>query len=321
MFNQLTLCIAPVVFAVYIPMCAPVVTPAQRPSAVHLAQLWEPPGNLEDQDLFYGPWGHGRAPDPQAVYRFVAKKDHGTNPGVTVVDPGGHEWSVKQAPADARGAEGPVEVVLSRVLSAVGYHQPPVYYMPSFTMDDGSGPRRVPGGRFRLKVPELKRLGEWSWQDNPFVGTQPYQGLLVILMMFESSDLKNTNNTVYEVHGGSGPRFWYVVRDLGTALGETGKLAPRRSDPELFERSRFITGVSGGFVEFNYRGWHQELVRQRIRPEDVQWASDLLRGLRYEQWTDAFLAGGYDRTVSERFVRRMLLRIRAGERVQQLATR
>jgi hypothetical protein len=170
-------------------------------------------------------------------------------------------------------------------------------------------------------VPTLTRLGEWSWQKNPFVGTQPYQGLLVILMMFESSDLKNINNTLYEVHDSSGPRFWYVVRDLGTALGATGKMAPTRNNPESFERSGFITGVSGGFVEFDYRGWHRELVSQRIRPDDVRWASELLRGLRHEQWTDAFRAAGYEQAVADRFLRRILLKIREGERVEQMAAK
>jgi hypothetical protein len=40
MFKQLTLCIAPAVFAIYIPMCAPVTTPAQAPSARHMGQFW-----------------------------------------------------------------------------------------------------------------------------------------------------------------------------------------------------------------------------------------------------------------------------------------
>ena len=48
---------------------------------------------------------------------------------------------------------------------------------------------------------------------------RPYQGLLVILMMFNSSDIKNENNALYEFkqHGGTVEQ-WYVVRDLGTAL-------------------------------------------------------------------------------------------------------
>ena len=44
-----------------------------------------------------------------------------------VVDSLNREWSVKQE-AHGRTAEGPIEVVLSRVLSAVGYRQPPVYF-------------------------------------------------------------------------------------------------------------------------------------------------------------------------------------------------
>src|SRR5678809_993978 len=82
--------------------------------------------------------------------------------------------------------------------SALGYHQPPVYYLPSFTMRDKSGVHTERGGRFRLAMPSLVDQGEWSWQQNPFVGQRAYQGLLVILLMFNSSDLKNSNNTLYE---------------------------------------------------------------------------------------------------------------------------
>jgi hypothetical protein len=316
MLNRMTLCIAPAVFAVYIPMCAPHVRPTVQPWDAHMAQLWEKPLDLQARDLYYGPWGPERAPDPRAAYTFVAKKQHGTNPGVTVTDPGGHVWHVKQPPHNDQGAEGPVEVVLSRVLSAVGYHQPPVYFVPAFTMTDASGTHEEPGGRFRLQVKSLTKRGAWSWQQNPFVGTKPYQGLLVILLMFDSSDLKNVNNTLYEVATSDDEtQWWYVVRDLGTALGETGRLTPTRNDPDVFEREAFITGVKDGAVEFNYRGWHQELLRHRITPEEVQWASDLLAGLSYQQWTDAFRAGGYEPAVAERYIRRMLAKIAEGERV------
>jgi hypothetical protein len=315
-FQSMTLCIMPAVFAVYMPMCAPRVTPNQRPWDVPMAQLWEKPLDLESRDLYYGPWGPERAPDPAAPYTFVAKKAHGTNPGMTVTDPGGREWSVKQAPHNDQGAEGPVEVVLSRILSAVGYHQPPVYFVPSFTITDATGTHTEPGGRFRLKTDVLAKRGDWSWQQNPFVGTRPYQGLLVILMMFDSSDLKNVNNTLYAVNTpGDPPQLWYVVRDLGTALGETGRLAPKRSDPDLFERNRFINGMKDGYVEFDYHGWHQELLRHRITPQEVRWASDLLTGISYRQWTDAFRAGGYEPAVAERFIRRILAKVAEGERL------
>ncbi|HWW86106.1 MAG TPA: hypothetical protein VNZ26_21065, partial [Vicinamibacterales bacterium] len=241
----------------------------------------------------------------------------GTNPGMTVHDPQGREWHVKQPPHNDEGAEGPIEVVLSRVLSGVGYHQPPVYFVPSFTVADETGAHAVPGGRFRLHDKSLKTLGTWSWQQNPFVGTPPYQGLLVILMMFDSSDLKNDNNTLYEVKKpDGGPDRWYVVRDLGTALGETGRLKPKRGDPDLFDRQVFITGVKNGFVNFSYHGWHQELFKQRITPRDVRWASELLAGLTHDQWADAFQAGGFEPRVAAQFIRRLNQKIADGQRLE-----
>ena len=316
MFSRVTLCVVPAIFAMYVPMCAPKMMPTAPPWGAQMDQFWEQPVNLAERDLFYGPWGPERAPDPQATYTFVKKKQQGTNPGVTVRDPQGREWSVKQPPHNDQGAEGPVEVVLSRVLSAAGYHQPPVYFLPSFTITDLSGTHQEAGGRFRLRDTSLTNRGPWSWQQNPFVGTKPYQGLLVILMMFDSSDLKNANNTLYEVtRSDDEVKRWYVVRDLGTALGETGRLKPKRGDPDIFERHAFITGVSEGFVEFSYHGWHQELVRHRITPQEVHWASDLLAGLSDRQWADAFRAGGYESAVAARFIRALLARIAQGERV------
>ncbi len=181
-----------------------------------------------------------------------------------------------------------------------------------------------PGGRFRLTEKSIKHTGDWSWQQNPFVGMRPYQGLLVILMMFNSSDIKNENNALYTLKNrGGGPGDpgdpgdivrWYVVRDLGTALGETGRLAPQRGDPDIFERAPFITGMKDGFVQFSYHGWHQELVR-RISPDDVVWASELLGQLSEKQWSDAFRAGGFERAVADRFIRRLHQKIADGRRL------
>ena len=305
----------PIVLATSLPTCAPAVRPTLPASPIQVAELWQP-ADVAAADAFYGPWGRAHAPDPRATYTLVARKHKDTNPGVTVVDREGRKWHVKQAPDNDQGAEGPIEVVLSRVLSAVGYHQPPVYFLPSFTMADSAGTHTEPGGRFRLDEASLKELGPWSWQQNPFVGTDAYQGLLVILMMLNSSDLKNDNNSLYEVKGSlGGLDHWYVVRDLGTALGETGRLAPVRGDVDVFERSPFIAGVNGPFVNFNYHGWHQELVRDRIRRQDLSWASRLLGQLSDRQWGDAFQAGGFDAAVAARFIRRIHDKVSEGQRL------
>jgi hypothetical protein len=283
-------------------LATPAVQSAPRPEEVRLGQLWEPT-NVEERDLFHGPWGAAHAPDPNAVYTFVREKSQGTNPGVVVRDPHGREWHVKQAARNNRGVEGPAEVAMSRVLSAVGFHQPPVYFLPAFTMATLSGMQLEPGGRFRLHDGSLTDSGEWSWQQNPFVGTRPYAALLVILLMFNSSDLKNSNNSVYEVTRGQQVDRWYVVRDLGSSLGETARFRPRRNDIDRFERSGFIRGVSLlGYVEFDYHGKNAELVRRRITPADLGWATDLLGRLSPHQWNDAFRAGGYAPDVTARYI-------------------
>jgi hypothetical protein len=281
-------------------------------------ELWVEPTDLPSRDLYNGPWGRAYAPDPQDEYTFVAPKKGGINPGMTVRDRRGREWKVKQPPNTGRNAEGPIEVTLSRVLSGVGYHQPPVYFVPAFMLNDGKAVYQVPGGRFRLSLPTLKDTGEWKWMENPFVGTRPYYGLLVILLMFNSSDLKDSNNTLYEYRqpDGSMPQRWFVVRDIGTALGSTARLAPVRGDPDVFERLGFIKRIENGFVEFHYDGRHQPLVDGRIRPADVRWAAQLLARLSDTQWHDAFRAGGYPEPVRQRFINKLQSKIADGLALQ-----
>jgi hypothetical protein len=293
--------------------CAPVIRPTMTPSAAasHMAEFWEEPTDLETRDLVHGLWGVERAPDPTVTYTFLRKKRQGNNPGVTVTDPAGREWHVKQ------GTEAQPEVVLSHVLWALGYHQPPVYYLPSFTVTDSSGTHTERGGRFRLSDASLKNRGQWSWQQNPFVGTTPYQGLLVILVTFNSADLKNENNTVYEVKNPHhDAERWYAVRDLGSSLGATGRFNPKENDPNLFERHGFITGVTDGYVAFDYGAINKALVQHRITPGDVQWAMGLLARLTDRQWADAFRGAGYQPAVGDRFIGRLRQKIAEAQRLK-----
>jgi len=278
------------------------------------ASLWQQP-TVPTADLYYGPWGSSRAPDPSATYEFVGLKHTGVNPGMTVRDPQGREWSVKQKAAGGLDDEGGVEVTVSRLLSAVGYHQPASYYLPAFWLKDDWGTRAELGGRFRLKDDRLKEVGAWSWQENPFVGTRPYQGLLVLLMMVNSTDLKNSNNTLYEHRNGDLVEQWYVVRDVGAALGDLDRFAPRKGDADAFARDPFILGARNGHVDFAYKGWYTKLVRDRVTPRDVAWMSDLLAQLSDRQWHDAFRAGGFEREETERFIRTLRGRIDEGKRV------
>ena len=71
------------------------------------------------------------------------------------------------------------------------------------------------------------------------------------------------------------------VRDLGRSL-----------NAKLFERHAFITGVKHGYVAFDYQARNGDLVRNRVTPDDVRWASRLLGRLTPAQWNDALVAAG-----------------------------
>jgi len=168
------------------------------------------------------------------------------------------------------------------------------------------------GGRFRLKTDQLKDIGVWDWASNPFVGTREYQGLIVLLTMFNSTDLKNSNNSLYEHRDGDLVEQWYVARDVGSAFGDTHFMAPRKNHVESFEQLPFILGVTNGFVEFAYKGWYKNLLKERITPQEVAWACNLLGQLTDKQMQDAFRAAHYEPDIANRFIARLREKIQQG---------
>jgi hypothetical protein len=272
-----------------------------------MAELWSDPG-AKPRDLFWGIGGMKYAPPTETLYELQAKDETGFSVSYDVVSPDGMEWSAKIGP------EAQTEVVVSRLLWGLGYHQPPVYYLPSWKVDlGGKEPRVESEARFRPKLKHLERLDDyWHWADNPFSGTRPFKGLLVVLLMLNSSDLKDDNNSIYELKEPSdGASRWFVVRDVGAALGETGKLFPRRNWLDGFEKHGFIKSVGDRRVEFDYNGRHTALLSM-IEPADVQWAATQMQRLTDQQWRDAFRAGNYADAVAERYIRRIREKIADG---------
>jgi hypothetical protein len=281
-----------------------------------LAELWQEPADLATRDLFHGPGGAELRPRDTA-FEFVARDDGGWSPGFDVVDGAGMEWSVKLGP------EAQSEIVTSRLLWAVGFHQPPMHYLERWTLTGAeSGPQ--PPARFRPELPQHKVVGEWSWYENPFVGSAPYRGLIVANLILNSWDWKRDNNRIYEVSlpsGGVERRF--VVRDLGASLGRTtyprvltfvrlrGFGQGTRNDLAGFEEQGFITGVDESRVAFDYQGIYRDVVNS-VRPRDVRWACELFARLTDEQWRDAFRAGGYDEQQTRRYVTKIRQKIAQG---------
>jgi hypothetical protein len=196
---------------------------------------------------------------------------------------------------------------------AAGYHQPPTYYVPRWTLSGDTGWAGPQGAaRFRPNPHWMKKDGDWDWHRNPFVGTQPWRGALVMMAMINNSDLKPSQNTIYELkEERESARRWYVVRDVGLSLGETGTFWARRNDIEKFEQQGFIKDVKDGRVRFDYSGRWKELFRD-LTPQDVRWTCERLSRLTPQQWRDAFRAAGYPDDLAARFIKRFQEKIAQG---------
>ena len=275
-----------------------------------MAELWVEPADIASRDLVHGAGGAALAPAPGSTFEFVKKDTKGYSWGWDVKDASGMEWSVKYGP------EAHSEVVASRIVWALGFHQPPSYHVPNWELRGGDEPGTKPPSRFRPKLPSQERIGEWSWHQNPFVGTQPYRGLLVLMRILNNWDLLDRNNAIFDLDRETeGARRWYVVIDLGASLGRT-RIVPvsgTRSDIDDFEEQGFIKGVDAdGEVQFDDLGrWHRELFDD-ITPADVRWACERLARLTDKQWADAFRGAGYSDADAARFIGKIREKVSAG---------
>jgi hypothetical protein len=284
------------------------------------AELWQEPTDLAQRDLFHGPGGAAGAPAGN-TFQFVAVDSTGYSPGFDVRDANGTVWAVKL------GKEAQPEIVTSRILWAIGYHQPPSYYLSSWSMT-GQQSGAQEAGRFRPEMKNTQVVDDWSWYENPFVGTRAFKGLVVANLIMANWDWKTSNNKIYEYRDGTMPARRYMVRDVGASLGKLTSPAilrffrlrgmqGTRNDIEGFEEQGFITRMTESEVDFDYRGIYGEVVAS-VQPEDVVWATRLLSRLSDKQWSDAFRAAGYSEDIAQRYIRKIKSKIDEG---LSLATR
>ena len=291
-------------------------TTAQTPNQVDITQLWVEPSDLESRDLFQGPAKAEWAPDATAAFTLVKVDRKGYSPGFEVRDAKGINWDVKTGP------EAQTEIVASRILWALGYHQPALYYLPAWTLVGGERGTQS-GGRFRPSLPGHEVVGDWSWYENEFVDTMPFKGLVVANMVLNNWDWKTSNNKIYDITNpdGTGERR-YIVRDLGASFGKSDAppiarlLGQRvaqgnRNNLADFEKQGFIKSVAGGKVRFEYGGIHQHIT-DVLTADDVVWTCRLLARLSDEQWNAAFTAAGYPPDQAARFIAKLKSKIAEG---------
>jgi hypothetical protein len=300
--------------------CAPQIHVKNRTpvSAEKLDELWQMPRDIATRDLLHGAGGARMLPTADAPFTWVATDTTGYSPGFTVRDANGRRWDVKVGP------EAQTEVVASRVLWAIGYHQPAVYYLPGWQLSGGPGGQQA-GARFRPEDSGEEVIGEWSWSDNEFIGTQQFHGLITTNILLNSWDWKTSNNKIYRAMDGSAPLRRLVVRDLGASLGKTapsrllwflpisvrGFGQGSRNNLDDFESVGFIKRIDENDVEFEFDTIYGSVV-DLVRPSDVQWTAQLLSRISDAQWEEAFKAADYSRDVRARYIRKIKAKIAEG---------
>ncbi|HEY6902770.1 MAG TPA: hypothetical protein VI216_00575 [Candidatus Acidoferrales bacterium] len=265
------------------------------------------PGAL---NTFYGPGGKEHAPDLNDSFTFVKEDLNESQPKFDVEDAHGTRWKVKL------GQEAKPEVAATRLVWAAGYFVDEDYYVDElkvrglpklhrgekYASEDGT----VHGARLERKLEGVKKLGKWSWFDNPFVGTREFNGLRVMMALLNNWDSSTINNSIYEVDG----QRRYAVTDLGASFGKTGNSFTRsKGRLKDYVKSKFIDKTTAQYVDFvmhshpffpevvdgAYYGRRSRIVKvaQHIPRADAKWLGRRLGQLSERQIRDCFRAAGY----------------------------
>jgi len=322
-----------VIFAV-LAVSLPVLARKQDKTSKHaddqgIAILWSEPVDIASRNLFYG-YG-GEKDQPRGTMTFLEEDFKGTNPKFEVRDQEGTKWTVKL------GVEVRPETAAVRLLWAAGYFTTEDYFVSTLEVENmpahlKRGQDLVgPGGvikNVRLKRhPNGKKIGTWRWKHNPLAGTREFNGLRVMMALMNNWDLKDENNAIYE--GPDPPRKIYLVSDLGSTFGTTGRSwthAISKGNLKSYSHSRFISKSTPQFVDFStpsraaliyfftsfpefFSRLHMRWIGKHIPRADAKWMGELLARLTPEQIRDAFRAAGYQPQQVEGFAKTVQERI------------
>jgi hypothetical protein len=247
--------------------------------------LWQEPSDIASRDLFWGSGGEAMKPDLSSV-TFIKEETGGFSKKYRVRDGAGRIWVAKLS------KEAQPEIASTRIVWALGYNTELCYLVPKVTIE---GKGTFENVRFEARSEDVKRLDEWKWESNPFVGTREFQGLKVLMILLENWDIKDENNKILLVRNNDSNRneLRYIISDLGATFGKTGNFVTRtRNKPEDFVKAKFINEVKGNSIDFRYSGKRQNIFND-ITIEQARWIGDLLGHLSDQQIKDAFRAANY----------------------------
>lgn len=266
------------------------------------AIMWREPTDIESRNLLLGAGGEAMKPDISSV-TFIEKKTGGYSTKYRVRDAAGNEWIAKL------GKEAQPDTAANRLLWAVGYETEVAYLVPSLNI---IGKGTFENVRLEARPNDVKRTGEWRWEDNPFKGKPEMQGLKIMMAVINNWDMKDSNNEILATKGQTtGGELRYIVSDLGGTFGKTGGFFARsRNKPSDYVKAEFVKAVKGDLIDFNYGGKNQKLFED-LTVNDAKWIAGWLSRLSDEQIKDAFRAANYKPEEVESLARAVRERIDA----------
>jgi hypothetical protein len=268
--------------------------------------LWQQPGNITIADWIWGPGGEARA--PKAPFEFIEEDFNGTNAKIKVRDANGERWTVKF------GGEDHGDVFAARLLFAMGYTAPSAYFVRSGVITGAHGLKRAKPfigkhGEFayaRFKLHESKKMArvegaDWSWTNNPFVGSTQLNGLKILMMLTsnwdakDSRDGKGSNTAVYAKSGPNGDQLYYTFDDWGATFGKWGGFFSRdkwNADGFSYQTRAFASSSDGHTIRWGYQGKHSKDITSGIGINDVRWLMTYLSGVTDEELRAGLRASG-----------------------------
>jgi hypothetical protein len=260
------------------------------------AVLWREPVDITTRDLFYGQGG----PDhlPNGKLSFIEEKFNGVNPKFDVRDESGIRWGVKM------GNEARPETAATRLIWAVGYFTNEDYYLPELKISGNMNLTRgqslienskIDGVRLKRHNKGEHQVADWSWDNNPFVGTKELDGLKIMMEIICNTDLKTVQQHVYDVNG---VEQRYVAADVGASFGKAGKSIFRtKGKLSDYQSLPLIKNAGPEYVDF----WHFK----RIPRANAIWIGGYLSKLSDQQIQEAFRAGGFSDAEIDGFSRKV----------------
>ncbi len=250
--------------------------------------FWNAPGDIGTRNLFLGPGGAAMKPDLSHVTFLEEEKGGYSGTKYRIRDGAGREWVAKVS------KESQSEVAAVRLVWAAGFETEINYLVPRLTIP---GKGTFEDVRLEGRPASEKRLDEWKWEQNPFIGRREFQAFKIMMLLLENWDIKDSNNKIIQVKGTN--RLRYVVSDLGATFGKTGGGLPliwtitrSRNNPDDYEKAKFVEGVEGNIVKFRYSGKKKKIFDD-ITVGQARWLGGWLSRLSQGQIRDAFRAANY----------------------------